>query len=324
MYVRDMMHPDGRVFLKSEWGPISDSWPCVSFTKRSVGDYLRLSFRPGKDILLYVGTTNPEMTENPEHRSRILSAVVIQPNQVLETRKIVPSASWQASFATWGDRWPHAMAVTRAANALGPPFPDARSTIPAAYRAFGEIANRGGVVEAIGEERDAAMSIEVEETVLRLSDDVRRYLAMAHAIAQDIDLSVRQEISRMALLIEARVRSSGAPSARINPQRHAPNLSDIVVVLTAKWKSQRGRCLLCGGRIIPKPANPMLQASADRIDSSNGAYSEDNVQITHLACNWAKNQYGTSHFEEWLDTVRGEDEKDDPAGLFRGYDRLIN
>ena len=50
----------------------------------------------------------------------------------------------------------------------------------------------------------------------------------------------------------------------------------------------------------------MLQASPDRIDSENGAYDDENVQITHLACNLAKNQYGDDQFFEWLDTVRGE------------------
>ncbi len=52
----------------------------------------------------------------------------------------------------------------------------------------------------------------------------------------------------------------------------------------------------------------MLQASADRIDSGNPFYSEENAQITHLACNLAKNQYGTDQFLEWLDVVRGKTE----------------
>lgn len=49
----------------------------------------------------------------------------------------------------------------------------------------------------------------------------------------------------------------------------------------------------------------MLQSSADRIDSANGAYDDTNVWITHLACNWAKNQYGVEQFEDWLSTIHG-------------------
>lgn len=29
MLVGDMVQPDGRVLLKSEWAPIADRWPCV-------------------------------------------------------------------------------------------------------------------------------------------------------------------------------------------------------------------------------------------------------------------------------------------------------
>jgi hypothetical protein len=51
----------------------------------------------------------------------------------------------------------------------------------------------------------------------------------------------------------------------------------------------------------------MLQPSADRIDSCNGAYDDGNVQITHLACNLAKNKYGVNDFEDWLMVIRGVD-----------------
>jgi hypothetical protein len=49
----------------------------------------------------------------------------------------------------------------------------------------------------------------------------------------------------------------------------------------------------------------MLQASADRRDSANTAYDDANVQITHLACNWAKNECAPDQFDEWLAIVRG-------------------
>ena len=149
MRVSDTMKHDGRVFLKSEWGQISDEWPCLSFTKRSVGDRLRREFVAERDVLIYVGTTNSEMTRLPEHRSRLISAVVIEPNQVLETRKIVPPEVWEKSKAQWGDRWPHSMAVTEANNISGPPFPAAHDIIPNAYRSFEEFVNRGNIVEAL-------------------------------------------------------------------------------------------------------------------------------------------------------------------------------
>ncbi|MFZ3325308.1 MAG: hypothetical protein WA231_05170 [Methylocella sp.] len=307
MRIRDMMAPSGRIYLKSEWNQISDDWPCVSFTKKSVGDRLRAGFSPGRDVLIYVGTTNSEMTEDPDHRGRLISVVVIQPKQILATRKIVPPDVWRKAGEKWGDRWPHAMAVTRAANLVGPPYPDAHNVIPSAYRSFAEIANRGSVVQAIGAERDRVMDLEVEEIELHLSGDVRRYLNMMDALEPSIDKTVEQEAVRMATLIQERVRIGGEVSARINPQRTAPNMSDLVTVLIHKWKTQKGQCMLCSGNLVAGTQNGMLRTSPDRIDSSNGAYNEENVQLTHLACNLAKNEYGPDQFREWLDVVRGED-----------------
>jgi len=73
--VSDMMEPGDRVFMKSEFGPIGDNWPCFSYTRKNVGQRLRADFQPGRDIVIYVGTTNPKMTKDPDHRSRIISAV---------------------------------------------------------------------------------------------------------------------------------------------------------------------------------------------------------------------------------------------------------
>ncbi len=47
----------------------------------------------------------------------------------------------------------------------------------------------------------------------------------------------------------------------------------------------------------------LLQLSPDRIDSFNPSYGADNLQITHLACNLAKNDGSTEDFEEWLQLV---------------------
>ena len=255
MKIVDIMASYGKVFLKSEWAPISNEWPCVSFTKKSVGDRLRTEFRPGRDVLLYVGTTNPEMTEDPEHRGRVLSAVVIQPNQVLATRKIVPAAIWESSVARWGyDRWPYAMAVIRATNVVSRRLPHAHDIVPKAYRSFAEFVNRGDVVEARGEERADVMGLEVSEITLELSKAVHHYLQMMEAVSPEFPLAVRQEIARMGTLIQQRVSKGGEASVKINPQRYAPNISDLITVLTSKWKDQRHQCALCGGICSRSPA----------------------------------------------------------------------
>lgn len=88
MRVREMMSPEGKVFLKSEWGPIGDDWPCLSFTKRLVSDVMNAEFLPDRDIFLYAGTQNPKTTRDPKHRHRLLSAIIPEPS------KSGKSATW--------------------------------------------------------------------------------------------------------------------------------------------------------------------------------------------------------------------------------------
>ena len=138
---------------------------------------------------------------------------------------------------------------------------------------------------------------------LALSDDGR----------QDAnDKSIGQEIARLARLIIARVKKGGELSMRMNPQRTSPNFSDLCALLLNKW--QQGRCSLCGGKFTTKGNNRMLQLSCDRVDSENEAYDEQNAQLTHLACNLAKNKYGHDAFEGWLEIVRRPETGDGAAG----------
>ena len=55
MRLRDVIKPDGKVFLKSEWAPASSYWPAVSYSKRTVGEFLQREFQPGRDAIVYVG-----------------------------------------------------------------------------------------------------------------------------------------------------------------------------------------------------------------------------------------------------------------------------
>jgi hypothetical protein len=49
----------------------------------------------------------------------------------------------------------------------------------------------------------------------------------------------------------------------------------------------------------------LLQPSVDRIDRTNTTYLSNNVHITHLGCNFAKNKFEIDEFEEWLEMVTG-------------------
>ncbi len=303
MQVADMMRPDGRVFLKSVFGQIGDDWPCISFSRPSVGDLLRREFVPNRDVMIYVGTLNSELTEDPNHRGRLIASVVIEPSQLLETRKMI-AKEYRSRF---GARWPLSMPVLNAAVMNGPPFPKAHDIIPSAYRQFGQIENRGGVIEAAGQEREAVMALNVSTLTLHLSPDVLAYINIRTSLSET-PKSVAQEAARMADIVIGRVNSGGEERTLKNPLRTAPNFSDLYSLLTRKWQDdQRGLCALCGGILIANTKNSMLQPSADRIDSSNSSYDTKNVQVTHLACNLAKNKHGVDDFDEWLTVLRGGD-----------------
>jgi hypothetical protein len=228
--------------------------------------------------------------------------VVVQPSQVLETRKIVSPDSWAQSISRHGERWPFSVAVVRAAELQGPPFPDARRLVPIAYRSLGQPRNFGSFVELFDVERETARALVATEIHLNLTPDVQEYLDRRSTLIASKEINA--EAVRMAQGIVDRVTRSGELGVRRNPVRTTVNFSELHPLLMRKWT---GVCALCGRPLFFRPENRMLQASPDRIDSANLAYDDANVQIAHLACNWAKNEYGSDHFEEWLALVRGVD-----------------
>ena len=305
MQVADLIQTPGRVFLKSEGAPVADSWPCVAFTRRDACARLRDTFRTGHDVLLLVGTTDPAVTPERAHRSRLLSAVTIDTAHILDTETLVAAQVWASVRHGRTRRLGYALRVLDTAHMAGPPFPAARDILPLAYTALGRYANRGGIVEALGPERDAALQLGI--TPVRLAHtgpspapSPARGGRAGRALA---DTPLPQDIARMAARIAERVRRSGAEKQGRHPGRAAPEGAEMRVVLERLWQDQEGRCALCGGPLQPGTENPMLQASPDRIDSADTSYGADNLHITHLACNLAKNRYGETEFRAWLRVV---------------------
>ena len=301
MVLKDVIAPDGRIFLKSEWGDMSDEWPAVSFSKRTVGERLRREFNPDRDVILYVGTGNPETTKDPRHRRSILSAIKVEPNATYPTRELIPPESWARAQQGFRGRWESSMAVRRAWTVVG--FPLAPDIIPKSYCSLGIRSNWGNVVEVDQGERSALLNLTLLPLDLKLQnagtqfDDKRAFL--------NLDALTKTEIGRMAAQIRDRVRRSSTESSRTNPMRFAE--SDIQIILGKKWRGQLGCCALCGAALVHAPTNRLLACSADRIDSGRPWYDTANLQITHLACNLAKNDVPMAQFEEWLSIVRSAD-----------------
>src|ERR1035437_10364254 len=312
MLLSDVVGKDGRIWVKSEWGPASEDWPAVSCSKRTVGDFLRQEFRPGRDAIVYIGTSNPATTEKPEHRQRLLSAVSIEPMQVLETRDCVPAASWEEAQKQFRGRWHWSMTALKIWDFDG--FPLAHDISPATYRQLGLIVNRGRVGEVVPEEREATLALQVHPVAFEPPQKAVGF-GTTRAFLNLSD-EIRREIGRMAAGILGRVAASGTERTSVNPTRMMTE-PDIHIMLGTKWQEQEGRCFLCQGLLLPGTRNYLLQASPDRTDSLDVAYSKENTRITHLGCNLAKNKVTMAEFEDWLSVVRGEllDEEADGASV---------
>lgn len=301
MDLKEIVAEDGRIWVKSEWAPASQDWPAVSFSKRTVGDYLRQEFKPGRDAILYIGTGSPATTEKPEHRQRMLSAVSIEPMQVLETRECVPADSWEFAQQNYRGRWFWSMPAISIWNFIG--FPRAHDVIPLTYRKLGFMENRGNVVELAPGERSGVLNLSIVPVPFERPRKVAGFQKTRAFL--NLDDKIRRDIGRMAAGILGRVAGSGSEHTSTSPTRTMTE-PDIHVMLGNKWIEQGGLCYLCHGPLVPASKNYLLQSSPDRLESGDVAYSDANTHITHLGCNLAKNKVTLSDFEDWLMVVRGE------------------
>ncbi len=182
-------------------------------------------------------------------------------------------------------------------------FPLAHDILPATYRQLGLIINRGRVVEVVPEERDAILGLPVHPVAF---EPPRKAVGFGKTRAfLNLSDEIRREIGRMAAGILGRVAASGTERTSVSPIRTMTE-PDIHIMLGKAWQDQQGRSFLCHGLLLPGTENYLLQASPDRIDSQDVAYSDANTRITHLGCNLAKNKVTLAEFEDWLTVVRGE------------------
>ncbi|MSP91888.1 MAG: hypothetical protein EXR79_08840 [Myxococcales bacterium] len=115
------------------------------------------------------------------------------------------------------------------------------------------------------------IDLELHEVDIDLCGEAAAFMSMSAAFT--FDGGVRAELTRMAMLVRNRVERGLGPVVGINPQRFAPNLSDLVGVLAAKWELRKCTCATCGGRLVAMTENRLLQASADTIRSDDGSYA---------------------------------------------------
>jgi hypothetical protein len=301
--IQELATDKSRFFLKSEWGPISNGWPALSFSKRSVGDYLNAEYNPAHDFIVYAGTSDPNRTEIPEYRQCLLSIIIAEPGEPIPTEQLVPWESWQDALKKHDKNWPYSFGVRAAWNLTD--LPRAREITPIAYRALGIRSNWGGVAEILGDERKALLSLALEWVELS-----NRGVVQATAVKRDKVRDIRENIPLSSAIarMEALIRGRLGPGRTVwttTPARSLPPNTNLIFLLYDKLAEQNNLCALCGKLMPLDTTKKLLQVSPDRRDSSNPSYGPQNLQITHLACNLAKNDGSTQDFEEWLQLISG-------------------
>jgi hypothetical protein len=297
MKVGDIVSTDTRLFAKSEFGPVSDRWPALSFSSRKIATDFSNTFRRDRDFVVYVGTGDPEKTEVPEHRQSLLSVASVEPRAPISTRDLVPADTWERTIRKWGVRWEWSLPIVATYDVTG--FPGARQHIPLTYRSLAGLQNLGRCVPVQETEYSAVLDLDIEKVELRLSPRAQQVSNL-----NTDDATLRQELSRLVAMIKQDVARSGLPSTGANPQRFVPNDSDVFLMLMQRWNDQDGMCALCDRPIPLKPPNRLLQMSRDRTDSGNKAYEWQNTRLTHLACNLAKSDAPLADWLGYLALIR--------------------
>jgi hypothetical protein len=296
MIVGDLIGSDSRLYAKSEWAPAGALWPALSFSQRGVANRFGSIYTRGKDLVITVGTSNASDTLDPAHRQRLMSIVDVAPNVIVATGDLVEPDTWRQAQQTHPDRWKLSMPIVRCWAFSD--LPEAKVCMTATYRNFANPTKRGRPIPIDEADRSTLLSLRV--TVVEVPPYIERRL---HTIPENELLN--RDLTGLVGNILGSVARAGAERTGFYPERRSLNFSGLFKLLNELWRRQQGKCGLCRGHIEPGEENPLLRMSADRIDSINKAYDTENVQLTHVGCNLAKNSATVEQWGEFLDVLRG-------------------
>jgi hypothetical protein len=292
LIVRDIASPNSKFFLKSEYARFGNRWPALSYTRPQVKAYLDKHYRQGFDFVLYAGTQGRE-TRDSADRGCLLSAVQIDLSKARPSAMVIPQESWAEAQASNPGQWEYSLGVVKAWDFIT--RPRTRDVLPVTYPIMGHPHNRGMVREIAESERDSVLALPVDEL------QIPKQAWLADALTREElfrNTALSGEAIRIAELIFNRVSASGTLQMRTAPMRLAP--TDFLLRVAEMLRQEPLMCALCGGQMPLRPSNKLLKVSPDRKDSRSGSYGPENFQLSHLACNLAKNNATEEEFREWL------------------------
>ena len=284
-----LITPGAKLFLKPEFGPISEDWPGISFTYKSYADQLFAEMDAAHDFVIFSGITGSGIFD-PKLKGRLLCVARIGNTGPLDSRLVIPQ-TYLERFQTENTRkfgW--SIQVKEAWTFLE--TPKALDLIPTSYGQLKK--HRGSFVKVDPTEVSALHILQVEPISLFT-------ISLTDIAQEDLSDPLTWALSRALAGIRNRVLQGGNKQMRIAPPRKVSlSLDD----LQQMWERSSGHCGLCGNPIPLRTDNPLLKLSPDRISSADIDYSLSNTQLTHLGCNLGKNSASIEHFGEWLSLLR--------------------
>jgi hypothetical protein len=302
MLLSDLIEPTTRLYAKSEWAPAGPLWPALSFSQRGVANRFGSIYTRGADLVITVGTANPRDTQ-AAYRQRLMSLVDVEPNIIVSTADLVEPETWQRAQQEHPGRWKLSMPIVRCWTFAG--FPEAKTDLAATYRKFANPTTRGRPVPV--DDSDRATLLVLALSALEIPPYIEQRL---HRVPDDVLLN--QEFTRIIENIIGSVARAGTERGGVYPERRSLSFADLFRLFGDIWRRQQGRCNLCNGPIVPGEENPILKMSADRIDSAKKIYDGENVHLTHVGCNLAKSSASIEEWEDFLDVLRGHNERGAP------------
>lgn len=297
LILEELAREGARLFAKSEFGPVSDWWPALSFSSKKVASDFANTYRRSFDLVIYVGTSDPTTTKKVEHRQRILSAIEVEPRTPVSTRDLIPEKAYAAAVREYGQRWEWSLPIAKAFEFNG--FPSAYEVMPETYSSLGWMQSRGRAIPVMLTEYPTLLQQRIQEVELQLTPRAKQVLGL-----NIDDKRLNQEITRITDLMTRRIAQAGQTVSRKAPPRSGPIYTDLFPLGKQLWEEQKGRCALCNTLIPLETKNKLLRLSPDRIQSDNPSYGRDNLQLTHYGCNVAKNDASAEEWRDFLIMVR--------------------
>jgi hypothetical protein len=161
--VGNLLNAGSRVFLKSEYGPISQLWPAVSFSSEAYARELGGSVNAESDLVLFAGTQNKILTP-ANYRERLLCVSRIRSGPPVDSGLLV-DADTLANFQG-GDQGKFAFSLPVTEAWELPSLPSAREYIGAKYGVIGQGKNRLSYLELSVEEVERLRPIAIKKICL--------------------------------------------------------------------------------------------------------------------------------------------------------------